>query len=181
VGAAAEAMSEAIHGMVAELRAGAHPVAAAESSAQDAKSPANTVLTAMATTARLDGDLATVRRRFTEGTPVPAIRPLTNAWILSHTQGLPLADVLEAVRTDLAGQIRFARKVKARMAGPQASGTVLAGLPALGVLLGEAMGADPLHVLLTNPLGQALLATGTALICLGLHWINKLTTHAVLP
>jgi len=179
--AAAEAMSEAIHGMAAELRAGAHPVAAAESAAQDAKPPADAVLTAMVTTARLDGDMATVQRRFTHDIPVPALRPLTNAWTLAHTQGLPLADIMDAVRTDVAGQVRFAKKVKARMAGPQASGTVLAGLPIVGVLLGEAMGADPLHVLLTNPLGQALLVTGTALICLGLHWINKLTTQAVLP
>ena len=179
--AAAEAMSEAIHGMVAELRAGAHPVAAAEAAAQDAKPPAGAVLTAMVTTARLGGDMATVERRFTQDTPVPALRPLTNAWTLAHTQGLPLADIMDAVRTDVAGQVRFAKKVRARMAGPQASGAVLAGLPILGVLLGEAMGADPLHVLLTNPLGQALLVAGTALICLGLHWINKLTTQAVLP
>lgn len=179
--AAAEAMSEAIHGMVAELRAGAHPVAAAESAAQDAKPPADAVLAAMATTARLDGDMATVQARFADDTSVPALRPLTNAWTLAQTQGLPLADILDAVRADLAGQVRFAKKVKARMAGPQASGAVLAGLPILGVLLGEAMGAGPLHVLLTNPLGQALLVVGTALICLGLHWINKLTTQAVIP
>lgn len=176
--AAAEAMSHAIHGLVAELRAGAHPVAAAESAAQDAKPPANEVLTAIATTARLDGDMATIQRRFAQ---VPALRPLTSAWTLAHTNGLPLADVMDAVRADVAGQVRYATKVKARMAGPQASGAVLAALPALGLLLGEAMGASPLHVLLTNPLGQALLVTGTALICLGLHWINKLTTQAVLP
>jgi len=67
------------------------------------------------------------------------------------------------------------------MAGPRASGAALAALPALGVLLGEAMGAHPLHILFANSLGQALLAAGTILICLGLRWINRLTSQAVLP
>jgi len=180
---AAESMADAIHGLVAELRAGAHPVAAAESAAHDATAPADTVMTAIATTARLDGDLTTVLRRFTADspTPVPALRPLVNAWTLAQDHGLPLADVLDAVRADVAGQVRFAHKVRARMAGPRASGAVLAALPALGVLLGEPMGANPLHVLLANPLGQALLAAGTILICLGLHWINHLASQAVLP
>lgn len=175
---AAESMADAIHGLVAELRAGAHPVAAAESAARDAAAPANAALTAIATTARLDGDLTSVLARFNT---LPALRPLINAWTLAQRHGLPLADVMAAVQADVAGRIRFAQKVRARMAGPRASGTVLAALPALGVLLGETMGANPLHVLLANPLGQTLLAVGTALICLGLYWINRLTTQAVLP
>lgn len=181
--AAAESIADAIQGLVAELKAGAHPVAAAESAAQDAARPANEVLIAIATTARMDGDLTSVLDRFTTNTPtpVPALRPLINAWTLAQRHGLPLADVLAAVQADVAGRIRFAHKVKARMAGPQASGVVLAALPALGVLLGETMGANPLHVLLANPLGQTLLATGTTLICLGIHWTTRLTTQAVLP
>lgn len=180
---AAESIADAIHGLVAELRAGAHPVAAAESAARDAAAPANAVLTAIATTARMDGDLTSVLDRFTTNspTPVPALRPLINAWTLAQRHGLPLADVLAAVQADIAGRVRFAQKVKARMAGPRASGAVLAALPALGVLLGETMGANPLHVLFANPLGQTLLATGTTLICLGIHWTNRLTTQAVLP
>jgi tight adherence protein B len=65
------------------------------------------------------------------------------------------------------------------MAGPRASGVVLAVLPALGVVLGEAMGADPVHVLLAGSLGQTLLAVGTALICVGMYWITRLTARAV--
>jgi tight adherence protein B len=178
----AESMSHAIHGMVAELRAGAHPVAAAESAAQDATAPADTILTAIASTARLGGDLTSVLTRFTTDNPTlrPSLRPLIHAWSLAQRHGLPLAEVLDAVRTDVANRLRFAHKVKAHMAGPKASGTVLAALPLLGVLLGETMGANPLHILLANPLGQALLALGTTLICTGLYWINRLTTRAAL-
>lgn len=180
--ASAEAMVDAVHGMVAELRAGAHPVVAAESAARDAKAPARAVLVAISATARLGGDLTTTLHRCTTDTPAlaPVLRPLINAWSLAQRHGLPLADVLDAVRRDVAGRLRFARRVRARMAGPKASGTVLAVLPLLGVLLGEGMGARPGHVLLATPLGQTLLALGTALICAGLYWITRLTSRTEL-
>lgn len=178
----AESMVDAVHGMVAELRAGAHPVVAAESAARDAKAPARSVLLAISATARLGGDLTTTLHRCTTDTPTlaPVLRPLINAWSLAQHHGLPLADVLDAVRRDVAGRLRFARRVRARMAGPKASGTVLAVLPLLGVVLGEGMGARPVHVLLATPLGQTLLALGTALICAGLYWITRLTSRTEL-
>lgn len=180
--AAVESMADAVHGLVAELRAGAHPVAAAESAARDASAPADAVLVAIAASARLGGDLTSVLDRFAANSPavVPVLRPLVHAWSLAQRHGLPLADVLDAVRRDVAGRVRFAHKIKARMAGPRASGAVLAVLPLVGVLLGEAMGAHPVHVLLSVALGQGLLATGTTLICLGLYWIHRLTAQAVL-
>lgn len=178
----AEAMADAVHGLVAELRAGAHPVAAAESAARDAREPAASVLVAVAATARLGGDLPAALGRFVVDVPAlaPVLRPLVGAWSLAHRHGLPLADVLDAVRRDVTGRVRFAQRVRARMAGPKASGTVLAVLPVLGVLLGQMMGARPLHVLFGTSLGQALLALGATLVCVGLYWITRLTGRAVL-
>jgi tight adherence protein B len=179
---AAEAMTDAVHGLVAELRSGAHPVVAAESAAKDAREPARAVLTAISATVRLGGDLTAALHRFSVDNPalVPVLRPLVHAWSLAQRHGLPLADVLDAVRRDVAGRVRFANRVRARMAGPKASGTVLAVLPLVGLLLGEAMGARPLHVLFTTSIGQTLLALGTTLICAGLYWTARLTSKAVL-
>jgi tight adherence protein B len=181
--AAVDAMADGVHGLVAELRSGAHPVAAAESAAKDAREPARAVLTAIAATARLGGDLTVSMPTFATDSPAlaPALRPLAHAWSLAQRHGLPLAEVLDAVRRDVAGRVRFAHRVRATMAGPRASGTVLAVLPLLGVVLGEGMGAHPAQVLLTTPLGQTLLAAGTTLISAGLYWITHLTTRAVLP
>jgi tight adherence protein B len=177
-----ESMADAVHGLVAELRSGAHPVAAAESAARDAREPAASVLVAVATTARLGGDLPTALRRFAVDLPTlaPVLRPLVGAWSLAHRHGLPLADVLDAVGRDVTGRVRFAHRVRARMAGPRASGSVLAVLPLLGVFLGQTMGARPLHVLFCTSLGQVLLALGTTLVCVGLYWIARLTGRAVL-
>jgi tight adherence protein B len=179
---AAEAMVDAVHGLVAELRSGAHPVVAAESVAADARAPADGVLGAIAATARLGGDLTAALHRFATENPVlaPVLRPLIHAWSLAQRHGLPLADVLDSVRRDVSGRLRFAHRVRARMAGPRASGTVLAVLPVLGVLLGEGMGARPVHVLLGTSIGQTLLAVGTSLIGAGLYWITRLTSKTVL-
>lgn len=178
----AEAMTDAVQAMVAELRSGAHPVVAAESAAKDAREPARSVLTSVAATARLGGDPAPAldRSALEHSELAPVLRPLGHAWALAQRHGLPLADVLDAVCRDVTGRVRFAHRVHARMAGPRASGTVLAVLPLLGVLLGTGMGADPLRVLFTGSLGQFLLAVGTSLICVGLYWINRLTSRAVL-
>lgn len=181
--AAAESMADAVQGLVTELRAGAHPVAAAEAAARDAREPAAAVLATVAATARLGGDLATALHRFTDTNPaiVPALRPLVHAWDLAHRHGLPLADVLDSVWRDVSTRVRFAGRVRARLAGPRASGAVLAGLPLLGILLGEAMGADPLRVLLGTGAGQALLAVGVCLACAGVGWVARLTSRVGSP
>jgi tight adherence protein B len=180
---AAGGLADAIRALAAELRAGAHPAEAAESAAIDAPEPAATVLTTVAATARLGGDIgAALHRRETE---IPGLSgmlgPVAHAWSLADRHGLPLARVLDLAGRDLDGRVRFARQVQARMAGPRASAAVLAGLPLLGLLLGEGMGAQPVHVLLATGIGQLLLAVGVALTCVGIRWTAHLTEHAVLP
>ncbi|WP_158887582.1 type II secretion system F family protein [Amycolatopsis anabasis] len=111
--------------------------------------------------------------------PAGALGGLTRAWALARRHGLPMAEVLDAVRRDLAATARFADQTRARMAGPRAGAFVLALLPAAGVALGEAMGAHPLRVLTATPPGQALLVIGCALIWAGTAWSARLTEPAV--
>jgi tight adherence protein B len=141
------------------------------------------VLAAVASTSRLGGDPAVTLAQFADDQPAlaRAVRPLANGWSLAQRHGLPLADMLAAVQCDMAERARFLGTVRARMAGPRASGSVLAALPILGMLLGEAMGARPLHVLFATSLGQSLLLIGTALACAGTIWIARLTSQVVAP
>jgi tight adherence protein B len=170
---AAEGISEALQAMVAELRAGAHPVTAAESAAADAAPQAVESMRLIAVSARLDGDPG-------DGAEDGVLGQFARAWSLVRRHGLPMADVLDAVRRDVVAGVRFTRQTHARMAGPRASAVVLALLPSLGVALGEAMGADPLRILLSTPPGQFLLMVGCALIWAGLAWSAKITELAVL-
>lgn len=176
--AATRAVTEALDGLVAELRAGAHPASAAESVA-DSSDGAGAVdaLRAIAAAARLGGDvdvvLADVAAAGRPGSA--ALHRVARAWALAQRHGLPLAEVLDAVRRDLEGSTRFAAQLRAKLAGPRASAAVLACLPVLGLLLGEAMGARPIAVLASTGLGQVLLLLGGLLIAAGIAWSSRLT------
>ena len=179
-------MANALRALVLELRAGAHPASAAEAAAAEAPGRAAAMLDVIARTARLGGDvgMAVARLETTDSRDAAGAaawrmlaQPLARAWSLAERHGLPLADVLDSVRTDVAARVRFEHQVRARMAGPRASGTILSVLPVLGVLLGQGMGADPVRVLLATTIGHGLLALGTVLACCGVLWIGRLTSR----
>lgn len=178
--AAFDGLAEALRSLVAGLRAGAHPAESAESAAADAQPQAAATMRAIAAAARLDGDVD----RALGATEVPALASVlsrvSKAWTLAQRHGLPLAEVLDAVRRDLEQRTRFARQVLARMAGPRSSATVLSLLPVLGVALGEAMGARPLQLLTSTGTGQLLLLVGVGLLCAGVAWCGRLTNQVVL-
>ncbi len=173
--AATEALSNGLGGVVDELRAGAHPAAAAEGAAQDTPKPADEVLKAAAATARLGGDVERTLKELRQPLLKTAVDQLAKAWHVSAKHGVALADVLDATRSDLDQRAAFARQVHARMAGPRASAAVLAGLPVFAILLGELSGARPLHTLIETTAGQLLLVLGALFLAAGLWWTKRIT------
>ncbi|QYN23610.1 type II secretion system F family protein [Amycolatopsis sp. DSM 110486] len=161
--ARAEQTSAALRTMVAELRAGAHPVLAAEAAAEAVPALAGE-LTNLATAARLDGALES-----------PELPELAAAWTLARRHGLPIADTLDATRRDVDAATLYARRLHAKMAGPRMSATVLTGLPVLCLAMGQAIGAEPLTVLTQTVLGQLFLVAGAALLWAGTAWSRVLT------
>lgn len=95
---------------------------------------------------------------------------LGDGWELSARHGVPWAALIDTVAIDLADRQRAQSLRNAQVAGPRVSGYVLAVMPALGILLGAGMGADPVDVLLNTGVGSVLLLVGSALTCLGLAW-----------
>lgn len=194
---AATGLSDALGVLVAELRAGAHPGAAVQAAAEthtdtpptasamspmaSPNVPADVVraLSAVAAAASLGGDVPAVLRGAGPAPLRPWLGRLADAWSLADRYGIPLADLLEAVRSDTEHRVRFAAEVQARLAGPRATASVLAGLPLLGLALGHAVGADPLRVLCETPVGQVLLVIGTGLACAGVQWSARLVSGAV--
>ncbi|GAB3482600.1 hypothetical protein GCM10027521_21390 [Amycolatopsis cihanbeyliensis] len=176
------ALAEALRAVVAELRAGTHPAMAAESVATEASAGAAAVLRALAGAVRMGGELVMPAEVGPAAQRIPGkvLGQLRGAWELARRHGVPVAEVLDAVRRDLDATVRFAGQAEARMAGPRAGAAVLAALPACGILLGEAMGAGPLHVLTGTALGQLLSVAGAGLICLGMAWTVRLTGWVVL-
>lgn len=170
---------EALHGMITELRRGAHPALAAAGVAETAG--VGPVFASIADAARIgarveDGLLARsaeVRHLRSE------LERFAVAWRLSSEHGLALAELLEALHRDLEHRVRARAKLRAQLSGARASGWVLAGLPVFGVVLGQLIGADPLGVLTKNGLGGSLLLVGIVLIAGGLTWTARLTEQAV--
>lgn len=176
--AAALGLSDALGILLAELRAGAHPSAAAEA-AVEANPGATRALSAAAAAARLGGDVPAALRSASPAHLRSSLDRLAEAWTLADRYGIPLADLLDAVRSDTEQRVRLAAEVQARLAGPRATAAVLAGLPLLGLALGHAVGGAPLRVLSHTPVGQGLLVIGTGLACAGVLWSARLVSGAV--
>jgi tight adherence protein B len=175
---AAIGLSDALGILVAELRAGAHPSAAAGAAAEG-PADATRALSAAAAAARLGGDVPAALRGVGSAQLRSWLDRLADAWSLADRYGIALADLLDAVRSDTEQRVRFAAEVQARLAGPRATAAVLAGLPLLGLALGHALGAAPLRVLSETPVGQVLLVVGTGLACAGVLWSARLVSRAV--
>lgn len=175
-------IASVLQGMVTELQSGAHPVTAVESVAREAPPPLAARLRALAASVRVSGSPMTGMTARVAAEPEHVERALGRvaaSWSLSARHGIPLADVLAAVHRDVENAARSARQLDARLAGPRAGAAVLASLPAAGLVLGEAMGAAPVHVLTGTSVGAVLFVLGAALLTAGVVWTSALTGRVV--
>jgi tight adherence protein B len=103
---------------------------------------------------------------------------LAAAWRLADETGCGLAEPARRVLVVARAEERLRRELAAQLAGPTATARLLAALPAAGVGMGVALGADPLGFLLGPGSGRACLAAGLALLLLGWRWTRSLTAAA---
>jgi tight adherence protein B len=156
--------------LIGELEAGARPPAALAASAEAA--PAYAAVFAAAAAAADTGDAGSVLAA------EPRTRAIGLAWQLGERAGTELTGVLARVARDLAAEDEQRRSVAIALAGPRASATVLAGLPALGLALGTAMGARPWDFLVSAGAGQVVCCTGVLLDVAGLWWMRRILARA---
>lgn len=176
---ATHGLAEGLASFAAELRSGAPLAAAAEGAGTDAHPVAARVFGRVSSTARLGGDVPDALRRASADEPAAGehLDRLAAAWGLADRHGIALAGPVDAVAHDVRARARMAARLRAQLAGPRATATVLAALPVLGVLLGEGIGARPWAVLTGSVLGQALLVIGVALACAGVGWTGRITAR----
>ncbi|MFD4907028.1 type II secretion system F family protein [Kitasatospora purpeofusca] len=99
-------------------------------------------------------------------------------WEVASAGGSGLAAGLDGVAEALRVERALAEEIAAELAAPRTTIAVLAALPLAGLLLGAALGARPLEVLLHTPAGLASLAVGAALEGLGLVWTARIVRAA---
>jgi tight adherence protein B len=115
-----------------------------------------------------------------EQTGSSIVQEVAAAWGLSETTGCPLAEAVERAAAQLRSALATRRKVRAAVAGPQATVTVLTVLPLTGPLFGLACGVPP-GELYGNAIGLSCLGAGVVLIIFGREWCRRLVRQAERP
>lgn len=173
-------MAAALELLVGELRVGAHPNAAFAVAAAESEGRVGAALRAVANRARFGADVAEGIRSVAATSAVPAYwRRLAVSWELAAEHGLTVAALMRAAHSDIVDRQRFADRTHAALAGARATAAILAGLPALGIALGELIGAHPLRFLLGGGVGGVLLIGGCLLVCAGVSWADHIIDRLV--
>jgi tight adherence protein B len=174
------ALQGALDVLVGELRVGAHPVAAFSAAAGEVDGVVAASLRAVAARARLGADVAAGLRSVAKRSSLPAhwVR-LAVFWQLAQDHGLAIATLMHAAQRDIVERERFSAKTDAGMTGARTTAAILAGLPLLGVGLGELIGAEPVSFLLSGGAGGWLLVIGVTLACAGLLWSDRITARVL--
>lgn len=165
--------------MAGEVRAGKQPaealvVAVQESAALSDAGGSGAVVAA----ARFGGDVSGALREAAGRPGSEGLHGLAACWRVAVDRGAGLAAGLDR----LAGALRAERDqradLRAQLAGPWSTVVMLAALPALGLLLGSALGAHPLRVLLHTGAGVGCLVVGGALEAAGMWWAVRIVRGA---
>lgn len=170
------ALQGALDVLVGELRVGAHPVAAFSVAADEADGVVAASLRAVAARARLGANVAAGLHSAARTSSLPPHwERLAVCWQLAQDHGLAIATLMQTAHRDIVERDRFSARVAAGMTGARTTAAVLAGLPLLGIALGELIGAAPVRFLLSGGAGGWLLIIGVTLACCGLLWSDHIT------
>jgi len=168
------AVIELCSALAAELRSGATARDALMAASRDVPGVASLAAVAAAP----HGDVVQALRASAELTGAAGLGRLAACWQVSERSGSGLASSVSRLAATLRDEEQVRREVAAQLAGPRATSVLLALLPAFGLLMGSALGADPLHVLVGTPLGLGCLVLGLLLETAGLLWTARITRSA---
>ncbi|MBP7971795.1 MAG: type II secretion system F family protein [Candidatus Nanopelagicales bacterium] len=167
-----QAALEVVSGFAAELKAG-QPLGVALQ--RCVESVPVVVCPHAIAVVRLGGDLPQALLRDAREQRLPILRSLSALWQVAEGSGAGLAAAADRLATAETNAEEVRRELMAQLAGPRATARVLAGLPAVGLMLGTSLGASPVKWLLGTPWGLTMLAAGLVLEALGLFWTSRLT------
>ncbi|MEV6984591.1 type II secretion system F family protein [Sphaerisporangium sp. NPDC051017] len=169
---------ELCQGIVAELSTGRTPGEALARAASCLDPPDPAVLRPVVAIARDGGDVATALERAAPDQGGEGLVRLAACWRVGLTVGGGLAALIERLGGSLREAEAHRAEVSAQLAGPRSTARLLAGLPALGLLLAAGLGLRPLEFLFGSPAGFACLAVGVLLDIAGVWWTNRLAARA---
>jgi tight adherence protein B len=155
-----------------ELRAGSQPGQALFVAAADTGGLGEAEAEVLAA-ARFGGDVPTALHRAAREPGAEGLVGVAVCWQVAVGSGAGLAAGLDRLEAALRADRERRELLRARLSGAWSTVGLLALLPVAGVLIGSAMGADPLRVLLHTPLGLGCLVVGGVLEAAGLLWARR--------
>ncbi|MGQ5579682.1 type II secretion system F family protein [Streptomyces sp. ECR3.8] len=163
--------------LAGELRAGRQPGEALLPAARDSEGLGDHQAAVLAA-ARFGGAVPDALTAAARQPGAEGLRGLAACWRVAVDQGAGLADGLDRLEAALRAERDQRADLRAQLSGARTTAVMLAGLPVVGLALGAALGADPLHVLLHTPSGTVCLAAGGVLEGLGLWWALRIMRGA---
>ncbi|KOG90072.1 type II secretion system F family protein [Streptomyces varsoviensis] len=161
--------------LAGELRAGRQPAEVLAGLAQPDLGPS---WPEVAAAARFGGDVPGALRAVGRQPGAEGLNGVAACWRVAVDGGAGLADGLERVAGALRADRDQREELYAQLAGTRTTAVMLALLPVFGLLMGSALGASPLWVLLHSPAGLGALAVGGLLECAGLWWTARIVRAA---
>ncbi|WP_328670620.1 type II secretion system F family protein [Streptomyces sp. NBC_00328] len=163
--------------LAGEVRAGRQPGEALLAAARDSDGLAEAQPLVLAA-ARFGGDVPGALTEAARQPGADGLVGLAACWRVAVDRGAGLAAGLDRLEGALRAERDQRDDMRAQLAGSRSTASMLAGLPVLGLLLGTALGADPLHVLLHTGPGLGCLLVGGALEGVGLWWALRIVRGA---
>lgn len=163
--------------LAGEVRAGRQPGEALRHAAQDSGGLGGARAAVLAA-ARFGGDVPGALAEAARGPGAEGLLGLAACWRVAVDRGAGLAAGLDRLEAALRAERDQRADLRAQLAGARSTAVMLAGLPVLGLLLGTALGADPLHVVLHTGPGLVCLLVGVALEGAGLWWVLRIVRGA---
>lgn len=163
--------------LAGEVHAGRQPGEALLRAARDSGGLADAQAAVLAA-ARFGGDVPGALATAARQPGAEGLLGLAACWRVAVDQGAGLAAGLDRLDGALRAERDQRADLRAQLAGARATAVMLAALPVLGLLLGTAMGADPLHVLLHTGAGLGCLVLGGLLEAAGLWWAARIVRGA---
>ncbi|MFF4208540.1 type II secretion system F family protein [Streptomyces sp. NPDC001796] len=163
--------------LAGEVRAGRQPGEALLRAARDSGGLGEAQAAVLAA-ARFGGDVAGALVDAARQPGADGLSGLAACWRVAVDRGAGLAAGLDRLEAALRAERDQRADLRAQLAGARSTAVLLAGLPVLGLLLGTALGAHPLHVLLHTGAGLACLVAGGVLEGAGLWWALRIVRGA---
>lgn len=163
--------------LAGEVRAGRQPGEALLRAARDSDGLGEAQPAVLAA-ARFGGDVPGALAGAARQPGAGGLLGLAACWRVAVDRGAGLAAGLDRLEAALRAERDQRADLRAQLAGARSTTVMLAGLPALGLLLGTALGSDPLHVLLHTGPGLGCLVIGGLLEGLGMWWAARIVRGA---